>query len=309
MIAYTVRRVLLIIPVAFGVITLLFILSRASGDPAALFSPQGADKATLAATRARLGLNHPMWHQYLTTVGGAFKLDFGSSFAFHEPAASMVFHRVGPSLLIIVPSLVLAAMLAFALGTYAALRSSRLSARLVMAGAFVTNGVPFFWLALVLVLIFAVKMQLLPATGNSGIQALVIPVVVLTVMGTSTLARLVRGQLLDAFAQGPVLTARSKGISRRRVLFRHALPIALPPLLGWLGIQFSFMLGALLLLEPIMNYDGVGALLVRSVENQDFPIVMAGVFIVAVMITAVNVAFDVAVRLLDPRLGRGRREV
>jgi peptide/nickel transport system permease protein len=111
--------------------------------------------------------------------------------------------------------------------------------------------------------------------------------------------------MIDALAQGPVLTARSLGLSPRAVLFRHALPIAVPPVLAWLGIQFSFLFSALLVLEPIMNYGGIGALLVRSVGNRDFPVVQACVVVFAVLITVVNIALDVAVRGLDPRLRKG----
>jgi peptide/nickel transport system permease protein len=214
----------------------------------------------------------------------------------------MVFERIGASLWLVVPAVLLAVLLSFAVGVVAALRPSRLGGRLIMAGTFLAGSIPYFWLALLLVLLFAVTLGWLPATGSEGYASLVIPVTALTVAAVSTSARLVRGQLLDAFDEGYVLTARSKGVAPWRVLFGHALPGALPPILAWFGIEFSFLFSALLVLEPLLGYNGLGALLIRGVTNQDFPLVQASVFCVAMLITLVNIGVDVIVRLVDPRL-------
>lgn len=299
---YVVNRLLLLIVVAVGVTTLLFVLSLLSGDPASLFAPPSASPEVIEQTRERLGLDRSWFIQYLDALVSAFTLDFGQSFAFRQPAFGMVVDALGPSLLIILPALTVAVLVALAVGTWAALRPTRASGRLIMLVAFITEGVPYFWAALMLVLLLAINWQLVPATGSDGITALVIPVIVLGVLGFSTLARLVRGQLLDAFAQPPVLTARSKGVSPRSVLIRHAFPLAIPPLVAWMGILFSFMFGALLVLEPILDYDGVGALLVRGVSGRDFPLVQASVFAIAILITLVNILIDVVVRIIDPRL-------
>lgn len=299
---YVVKRLLLLIVVAFGVTTLLFILSRMSGDAASLYAPPSASDAVIQQTRVRLGLDRPVIVQYWDALTSAFTFDFGQSYGFRRPAFDMVLESIWPSLRIILPALALAALVALLVGTYAALRPTKLTGRAVMVVAFVTEGVPYFWAALMLVLLLAVTWQVLPATGSEGLAALVIPVLVLGVVGVSTLARLVRGQLLDAFAQAPVLTARSKGLAPRRVLFGHALPLAIPPLVAWLGILFSFMFGALLVLEPILDYDGLGSLLVRGVSSRDFPLVQASVFTIAIMITLVNILIDVVVRIIDPRL-------
>jgi peptide/nickel transport system permease protein len=299
---FVLQRLALVVVVAIGVSTLLFALSRIGGDPAALYSPPSASDEVVAQTRERLGLGAPLVVQYLDSVASALTLDFGKSFAFQRPAFDMIIERLVPSLQIIAPALTVAVVLAFAIGTVAALRPSRFSGRAIMVGAFVTQAIPYFWVALLLVLLLAVNWQLVPATGSSGWQALVIPVFVLGVFGVSTLSRLVRGELLDAFQQDHVITARSKGVSPLQVLLRHAYPTALPPLLAWVGIQFSFMFGALLVLEPILSYNGIGGLLVRGVTGRDFPLVQAGVFFVAMFITLANVGIDVLIRLLDPRL-------
>lgn len=299
---FLVRRIALVFLVAIGVITFMFALTRLSGDPATVYAPVDASADVLAATRARLGLDRPLLTQYVDSVTGAFTLDFGDSFSFRRPAFDLVRERLVPSLVIILPALVIAVLTAFAVGTVAALRPTRLSGRLIMVGAFMLQGMPYFWMALLLVLLLSINWHLLPATGSSGWQSLVIPIGVLGTYGVSTLSRLVRGQLLDTLGQGHVLTARSKGLAARTVLFRHALPSALPPLLAWSGIQFAFMFGALLVLEPILDYQGLGSLLVRSVSNRDFPMVQAGIFTLALIITLVNLGIDVMIRLVDPRL-------
>ncbi|SDT36832.1 ABC transporter permease [Actinoplanes derwentensis] len=302
---FLIQRLALMVLVVAGVTTFLFALSRLSGDPAQIFSPPEASDAVVAATRERLGLDAPLWQQYADAITGAFQFDFGTSFAFRTPAGQLALERLGPSLTVVLPALLLAFLLALAIGTFAALYPTRLRGRVAMAGAFVTDGVPFFLVAFVLVLVFAIWLRWVPATGSTGLISLVIPVAVLTIHAVSTLSRLVRGQLLDALATGPVVTARSKGLPPRTILLQHAFPIALPPVLAWLGIQFSFMFSALLVLEPILNYGGLGGLLVRSVTNRDFPVVQACVFVIAVLITLANIGTDMIVRLLDPRLRAG----
>ncbi|HVV10458.1 ABC transporter permease [Amycolatopsis sp.] len=299
---YLLHKVFLIAVVGLGVTTLLFVLSRLSGDPAVLMSPPEASARVISATHARLGLDQPAIVQYLDAVRGAFTFDFGQSFSFRRPAGELALQRLGPSLRLVVPAVVVAAAAALALGTFAALRPSKRRGRVIMAVAFVADGVPYFVVALVLV--FAVTLRWLPTTGDQGFAPLVIPVVVLAVLGFATLARLVRGQLLDALGQGPVLYARSMGVPPRQVLMRHALPLAVPPLLSYLGIQFSIMFGSLLILEPMFDYEGLGGLLLSSVNDRDFPAVQACVFVIAVFVTVVNLAMDGLVRLIDPRLAK-----
>jgi peptide/nickel transport system permease protein len=299
---FVLRRAVLLIIVLWGVQTLLFILSRASGDPAVIFSQPDATAAQIHSTQIRLGLDRPVLVQYLSTVLGGFTFHFGDSFAFHQDAFQLVLDRIGPSLLLAVPSLLIGAVLAFVIGIYAALRRSKIRGRALMTIAIVVDGVPYFLLALVLVLVLAITLQVLPATGTEGIRSRVLPTIVLTVGSVATLSRIVRGQIIDALAEDHILMARSKGLSPRTVLFRHALPTSLPPVIGFMGILFSFMFGTLLILEPLFNYDGLGSLLVRSVTTRDFTLVQASVFMIALIITTVNIVADVIVRLVDPRL-------
>ncbi|MGL3149019.1 ABC transporter permease [Microbacterium sp. A82] len=299
---YFLKRLGWLLLVLWGVITLLFVLSRGAGDPAALFSPPEATAEQIEETRRRMGLDQPVLIQYVATVLGAFRFDFGDSFAYQQDAFGIVISRFAPSLAVIVPALIIGVVLAFALGIYAALRSAKMRGRALMTAAFVVDGIPYFLLALMLILIFGVWLQVLPATGSEGWQSRVLPIAVLATGAVATLARLVRGQMIDVFSAGSVQTARSKGASPRSIIFRHALPLALPPLIAYIGILFSVMFGSLLILEPIFNYSGIGALLVRSVTTRDFTMVQAAVFLIALLVTIVNMVADAVVRLIDPRL-------
>lgn len=295
-------KVVLLLTVLVGVTTLMFFLTRATGDPAVLMSPPEAGDEVIEATRVRLGLDQPLLLQFWDTLVNTFTLDFGTSFVSGDDVGALVLERLVPSLVLVVPALVLAALLAGVIGTYAALHQADMRGRLLMAAAFLLDGIPYFLVALLLVLVLALQLGVLPATGGDGFASLVIPITVLTVQGFATLSRLTRGQLIDSLSQGPVTMAKSKGLPARTVLFKHAVPLAVPPLIAYLGILFSFLIGSLLILESMLNYAGLGQFLVRSVGQRDFPAVQASVIVIAVLITVVNIVMDTIVRVLDPRL-------
>ncbi len=295
-------KFVLLVTVLVGVTTLMFFLTRATGDPAVLMSPPEASEDVIEATRIRLGLDQPLLQQFWDTLVGTFTLDWGTSYTLGTEVKTLVLERLVPSLSIVVPGLLLAAVLAGIIGTYAALHQADASGRVLMAIAFLLDGIPYFLIALLLVLVLALQMGVLPATGGDGGAALVIPIAVITIQGFATLSRLTRGQLIDSLSQGPVTMAKSKGLPARTVLFKHAVPLAVPPLIAYLGILFSFLFGSLLILESVLNYPGLGQLLVRAVNQRDFPIVQAAVIVMAVLITLVNIVMDTIVRVIDPRL-------
>lgn len=295
-------KAVLLLTVLVGVTTLMFFLTRATGDPAALMSPPEASEEVIEATRVRLGLDQPLLVQFWETLVNTFSFNFGSSFVSGDDVGTLVLERLAPSLLLVVPALVLAAVLAGVIGTYAALHQADSRGRLLMAAAFLLDGIPYFLIALLLVLVLALQLGVLPATGGDGGASLVIPIAVLTIQGFATLSRLTRGQLIDSLSQGPVTMAKAKGLPARTVLFKHAVPLAVPPLIAYLGILFSFMIGSLLILESMLNYSGLGQFLVRSVNQRDFPAVQASVIVIAVLITVVNIVMDTLVRVIDPRL-------
>lgn len=306
---YAGRRLLQALIAIFGILTILFLLLHVSGDPALVLAGPQSDPAVIAALNHRLGLDRPLGIQYLAFLGSAIHLSFGQSYLFNSPALPVVAAALPASLLLVVVAQGLAVLLAFVIGTYAAVRGSTAS-RLVMVIAFFGQSVPFFWLALILVLVFALRLHLLPPTGSlgsAGAAALVLPVAALCIPNVATLSRLVRGQVLDVLAQPFVVTAVSKGLPFRTVLLRHVLPNAVPPVISWVAIQFSFLLGATIILEPIFAFHGMGSLMIQAVTGRDFSIVEAGVFLFSVFVIGANLCADIANRTLDPRLRHATR--
>lgn len=299
---FILKRLGLLAFVLWAVVSFLFVLARLSGDPAVLFSEPDATEAQIQLTRERFGLDEPLPVQYFSALTGALRLDFGMSYSFGTDAFSLVAERMALTLQVLIPGLLIGVVLAFAVGIYAALKVSKVRSRMLMSVAFLLDGIPYFFLALLLVLAFALTWRLLPATGSGTVEHTVLPIAVLALSSVATLSRLVRAQFLDVLGEGHIQMARSKGIPPARVLFRHALPSALPPLLSFVGLLVSISFGSLVVLEPIFNYGGLGALLVRSVTSRDFPVVQAGVFAIALLLTTINLAIDALVTLIDPRL-------
>ena len=309
MTTYVLRRVLQALIAIFGILTVLFVLLHISGDPALVLAGPQSDPQVIAALHHRLGLDQPLGVQYVEFLKGAIHLYFGDSYLFNSSAMPVVAAALPESLLLVVTAQAIAVVIAFFVGTYAAVRGSAAS-RWVMVVAFFGQAVPFFWLALLLVLLISLDLKLLPPTGTlqvQGWQALILPVAAICVPNVATLSRLVRGQMLDVMAQPYIVTAISKGLPFRRVLLRHALPNAIPPILSWIAIQFSFLLGATIILEPIFNYRGMGTLMIQAVTGRDFSMVEAGVFLFSIFVIGANLLADILNRVLDPRLRHAAR--
>ena len=297
-------HILRLVVVTVGISIFLFVLSRLSGDPASVLSDPNASAETLAATRVRFGLDRPILIQLLDAIRAPLTFDFPKSYSYGGPVADLAVERGIRSLIIVLSALVISACFALIAGIVGALNPARLLGRAALFSSYFTAAVPYFVAALMLILVFALKLQWLPATGNSGWQSYVIPVMAIATMGYATTSRLIRGQLLDTFNRDHILMARSKGVAPHKVLFRHALPIAAPPLTAWMGVEFSLMAGATLIIEPLVNFDGIGSMLISGVQARDFPLIQVVVLILAVAITTVNALFDVANKLIDPRIGR-----
>lgn len=298
---FVARRLVQMVFVVWIVLTLLFVFVRMSGDPALVISGPTATPEVLELTRERFGLNESLAHQYAIFLKDAVRLDFGQSYLTHEDALPALLGALPASLSIAVPALLLSVTLAAALGTYAALRNGTKRGQGVMLAAWVGDAMPFFVLAYLFVLIFAINLGWLPAGGGDGFKARVLPVVAIVIPQLATLSRLVRGQLLDVLSSQYVVAARSTGMSPRRVLFQ-AVPNAIPPIVSYLGVMAGFFLTMLVVIEPIFGFPGFGGLLIRSVTNRDFPVVQAAIFVVAVVIITSNLLADVVNRLIDPQL-------
>jgi peptide/nickel transport system permease protein len=304
MLGYVVRKVFHTAFVALGVVTLAFAALRLSGDPAATMLPGDASVEELVALRHQLGLDGPLWLQYVQFLGGALTGDFGTSFRHQQPALPLVLERLPATLELAGAALALAVALALPLGILAAVYRGRLLDVLAMAFAVVGQATPYFWMGIMLILVVSVELGWLPTSGRGGVERLILPAVTLGTHFAASLARLTRTSMLEVLGQQFVTTARAKGLSEWSVVLGHALKNAAVPVVTLIGLQFGTLLGGAVVTETIFAWPGVGRLAVQSVFVRDYPVVQAGVFVLALTFVAINLLVDLLYGVLDPRIRR-----
>ena len=287
--------------VAFGVVTLVFAALRMSGDPAATMLPGDASVEELRALRHTLGLDQPLPMQYLHFLAGAITGDFGTSLRHQEPAMGLVLERLPATLELAFAALVLSVAVGVPLGIVAALRRGKLADMIAMAFAVVGQATPYFWMGIMLILVFAVELRWLPTSGRGGVDRLILPSITLGTHFMAVLARLTRTSMLEVLGQNYVVTARAKGLTERAVVLVHALKNAAVPIVTLIGLQFGTLLGGAVVTETIFAWPGVGRLAVQSIFVRDYPVVQAGVFVLALSFVAINLIVDLLYGWLDPR--------
>ena len=304
MVGYVFRKVFHTAFVAFGVVTLVFAALRLSGDPAATMLPGDASVDELVALRRQLGLDRPLWLQYLQFLAGAVSGDFGTSFRHQQPALPLVLERLPATLELAGAALLLAVALALPLGILAAVYRGRVLDVAAMAFAVVGQATPYFWMGIMLILIVSVELGWLPTSGRGGLERLVLPAITLGTHFAASLARLTRTSMLEVFGQQFVTTARAKGLSEWSVVLGHTLKNAAVPVITLIGLQFGTLLGGAVVTETIFAWPGVGRLAVQSVFVRDYPVVQAGVLVLALTFVALNRLVDLLYGWLDPRIRR-----
>jgi peptide/nickel transport system permease protein len=304
MVGYVFRKVFHTAFVAFGVVTLVFAALRLSGDPAATMLPGDASVDELGALRRQLGLDRPLWLQYVQFLGGALSGDFGTSFRHQQPALPLVLERLPATLELAGAALLLAVALALPLGILAAVYRGRVVDVAAMAFAVVGQATPYFWMGIMLILIVSVELGWLPTSGRGGLERLILPAITLGTHFAASLARLTRTSMLEVLGQQFVTTARAKGLSEWSVVLAHTLKNAAVPVITLIGLQFGTLLGGAVVTETIFAWPGVGRLAVQSVFVRDYPVVQAGVFVLALTFVAINLLVDLLYGVLDPRIRR-----
>ena len=301
MTAFVVRRLLRLLVVVVGVSLVTFAILHASGDPVALIMPE-APEADRAALRAALGLHDPLAVQFARFVGRALTGDFGSSFFHRAPAFGLVIERMPTTLLLTALSMTLALAIALPVGVYSAVRRGRAVDQLATGTVFLGQSMPVFWTGIMLILLFSVQWRLLPVSGWSSWASVVLPTATLSTFTAPLLLRIVRSSMLDVIGLDYVRTARAKGMSEWVVIGRHALKNAALPLVTVTGLQFGLLLGGAVITETVFAVPGVGRLIVGAIRQLDFPVVQAGVFMLAMIVVTVNFAIDVLYVYLNPQI-------
>ena len=281
------------------------------GDPASYMLGTGAQPDTVAALREQLGLDRPWPLRYLGWIGGVLTGDLGVSFTYKTPVAGMILERMQVSLPLALMALVLAVVIAFPIGMYAAARRGRPGDTLAMGVTQIGISLPNFWFAMLLVLVFAVNLRLLPAGGFPGwgnplaaLKALLLPAIALALPQAAILARVLRSSLVETLGQDYIRTARAKGLSTGQALTRHALRNALIPVLTILGMQFSFLLAGAIIIENVFYLPGIGRLIFQAITQRDLIVVKSVVVLLVGLVILVTFLVDIAYALVDPRLRR-----
>jgi peptide/nickel transport system permease protein len=299
--AFLVRRLLRFVVVCIGVSLVTFSILHASGDPVALIMPEAPD-ADRAKLREALGLSDPIPTQFVRFVANAMRGDFGKSFFYRVPAFKLVTERMPSTLALTSLAVVLALAVAVPVGIYSAVRRNTLIDHVATAVVFLGQSMPAFWIGIMQMLLFAVQWRLLPVSGWDTWASMILPAVTLGSFTTPLFMRLVRSSMLEVISLDYVRTARAKGLSEWLVICRHALRNAALPVVTVIGVQLGLLLGGAVLTETVFAIPGLGRLIVRAIVQLDFPIVQAGVFLIAMIIVIANFVVDVLYVYLNPTI-------
>jgi peptide/nickel transport system permease protein len=300
---YIVRRLLLTIPVVFGVSLIVFSSIRLiPGDPARALAGVNATPEYIQQIRDRYGLDDPIYVQYGRLMMGLVTGDLGTSTFSRRPVTTEIGERFPRTLTLASISLLISTVVGVSAGIVSATRRNSLFDNVSMFVALVGVAAPVFWMALMLQLLFAVQLRWLPATGMGGIRHLILPAITLGMASAALMARITRSSMLDVLKQDFITTARAKGLAERVVVYKHALKNALIPVVTVLGLQFGILLGGAVLTETVFAWPGVGRLLVDAILRRDYPIVQGTVMLLAFLFVIINLVVDVIYAFLDPRI-------
>lgn len=304
---YLLRRLALLIPTLLGISLLAFAVANlAPGDAAEEFLRRTLDHAPtpaeVAAARVELGLDRPLAVQYAAWTADAFRGDLGVSYSTRAPVLDELTRRIPYTLELAVPAALLALLLAVPLATISALYRNRWPDQIVRVVSLAGASMPGFWLALLLIVVFAVRLSAVPVAGRHGLTSIILPVVALTLAPAAVLSRFLRSALLEILGEDYVRTGRAKGVRGRRVLTHHAMRNAAIPLLTVFALSFGHLLAGAVVVETIFVWPGVGSLIVDAITERDYPMIQAFVLYTGVAFVLLNLTVDLAYTAIDPRV-------
>ncbi len=302
MVQFVARRLLEAAVVVLLALTAVFSLQFLAGDPVKLFLPTDTTPKQIEEFRERLGFNDPWLVQYGRFMRGAIRGDFGNSLRQGEPALGLVMQRLPATLSLSAVAMALALGVAIPVGVISAARRNSWFDHAGIGATVLGQAIPGFWLGLMLIYVFAVWLNVLPTGGRGTWAHFILPSITLSAFVAARFARLTRSMMLDVLSQDYIRTARAKGLGPPRVLYKHALKNASLPIVTLLALQLGQLLGGAVITETIFAWPGVGRFLVQALLNRDFPVVLVGVFLTAVVYSGLNLAADMAYAWLNPRI-------
>ena len=299
---YAIGRLLQAVLVLWLLTVIVFAISRISGSPVDLIVPLGAGPETRERLIEEFGLDQPLYVQYVKFLGNALQGDFGQSIRFQAPALELVLDRLPATLKLAGAALLLAIVVGIPLGMLGAVAHGRRADHVVTAFLTVGQATPSFWLGILLILFLGVKLGLLPIAGDQGFESLIMPAVALSIVPLVTVARLTRSSMIGVLREDYVRTARAKGLRRRRVLYRHAAPNGLMPVVTIVGISLAELVSGAVITEQVFSWPGIGRLAVESINARDFPVVQAVTIVAATGIVLSSLLVDFVQIATDPRV-------
>ncbi|MDO5718516.1 MAG: ABC transporter permease [Tissierellia bacterium] len=300
---YIIKRLLLLIPVVLGVTFIVyFIMYLTPGDPAKISLGENAPEEQVEKKREEMGLNDPFIVQYFRFVKNAMKGDFGRSYDTKKPVFDEVFSRFPATLKLTIAGIILAVLIGIPVGIISATKQYSAVDYSTMILALLGVSMPNFWLGLMLILLFSVKLGVLPSGGAGTLKHLILPAITLGTGVAAIITRMTRSSMLEVIRQDYIRTARAKGVPENVVINKHALKNALIPIVTVIGLQFGYLLGGAVLTETVFAWPGVGRLLVEAIKRKDTPTVLASVVFLSVTFSIVNLFVDILYAYLDPRI-------
>lgn len=306
MTGYLIRRVLVSIPTVFLVVTLVFLAFRViPGDPAQMYAGEQATRETLEEVRKELGLDKPVLVQYVEYLKNLARGDLGRSYITRRPVIVEISTRFANTVKLSLAAISLAVATGLTMGIIAAVKQERFWDYLFSILALVGISTPVFWLALILMYVFSLRLHILPTAGSQTWKHYLMPTFCLSVYSIAFITRMTRSSLLEVFGEDFVRTARAKGLPERMVLLRHILRNALIPITTVVGLRFGYMLGGAVVTETVFAWPGMGRLLVTAVEQRDIPIVQGVLLVFGTAFVLINLVVDVLYSVIDPRIRYG----
>lgn len=302
MLRYLLKRLWHTVYVVIGISMISFFFIHLSGDPVMLMLPGDASMEEVEQLRQKLGFNDPLYVQYGRFIKKAVQGDFGESLYYHVPALDLILERLPASLELSLAAMVMALVVSIPIGIISAVyRGSALDMG-SMLGALFGLSMPHFWLGIMFIMIFSVKLGWLPTSGRGTFAQLIMPALALAMSLMAMFARLTRSVMLEVLSLDYIRTARAKGLREFYVIGKHALKNALIPLVTVAGMQFGLLIGGTVIIETVFAWPGVGRLVVQAIFNRDYPLVQSIVFILALIFVAANLLVDLLYIYLDPRI-------
>lgn len=312
MLKYFVKRIISIIPIILGLSFIVFMaMQLAPGDTARLILGVEASEETIAAANAKWGLDQPITIQYFRWLTNAIHLDFGQSFSFKQSVWELVIEKIGPTLYLATAALLIAIPIGIILGVICAAFRGKWIDKLLICFNILGISSPIFWLAIVLIIIFAGNLNVLPSAGMHSVGEdsfmdllyhLILPAITLSIVPMAVIMRITRSAMLEVMSQEYMRTAKAKGCNKKRRLMGHALKNAFVPILAVLGAEIGYAIGGALVVESIFSWPGIGSLLLDSILNRDYPVVVCGVLILCTIYVVINLIVDLLYGIFDPRI-------